>query len=634
MHRLPTAAFCCLLGQAAAQDDPRLAWLSAHAIPLASIDPAHDDFDDLEPLRAVLGDARIVQLGEPSHGDGTAFLAKTRLVRFLHERMGFDVLAFESGLYGCSVAWQRLRAGGDAAEAMSAGVFPIWMQSAQVKPLADYLAATAKGPRPLELCGFDCQFTGTATAEQLAPDLRKVLYSLLPPVDSSTRPVLEQLAARMDQLAEVPAADREPALAALTAFADGLARADVAAALAPGTAAFWQQLAKSWRAYAAYTWNPEKGALAAQFNPRDAQMADNLLWLARTAYPERKILVWAATMHIQRNPDTIDTRSRDLDYTGVRPMGHLVAAALGERVFTLGFVAYEGRAGLPWGTPWAIPPAPADSLEDLCVRAKLGDAIVPFRGLPEGHWLRQPLVARPLGYSPMVADWTRVLDGVVFHRVMKPSRMRHGDEEIAAAQDLVAMLEARWQRVEALAAAGNAWVDKQTFVGEFQTWRDIREPDAGGIAAEQQRVRDWVGKRGGQPAFEWRAQQLLAAMAEACGDRAGAQAALAKAIAAYPDTDCADPMRYSQFQHLVNQQAGWIGDAEGTDKAIDYVVGLLQQDPRMRYFFPVPWRERLTAARYQAMVGRVRRAYEERSQRLPRFADEARRFAGELGAVK
>src|SRR6266699_3115844 len=82
---------------AAPAEDARVAWLADHAIRMRTLDASEDDFGDLEPLRATLKGVRVVMLGEQSHGDGTAFVAKTRLIRFLHERMGFDVLAFESG---------------------------------------------------------------------------------------------------------------------------------------------------------------------------------------------------------------------------------------------------------------------------------------------------------------------------------------------------------------------------------------------------------------------------------------------------------------------------------------------------------------------------------------------------------
>src|SRR5260370_1064257 len=79
-----------------ADEVDRIAWLKSHAAALRSIDPSDSDFSDLEPIRSAIGEARIVMLGEQTHGDGVTFHAKTRLIRFLHEQCGFDVLAFES----------------------------------------------------------------------------------------------------------------------------------------------------------------------------------------------------------------------------------------------------------------------------------------------------------------------------------------------------------------------------------------------------------------------------------------------------------------------------------------------------------------------------------------------------------
>ena len=68
---------------AAAADDAHVAWLAKNAVRLRSIDPADREFADLAPLKKVLDGVRIVQLGEPTHGDGAAFLARTRLIEFL-----------------------------------------------------------------------------------------------------------------------------------------------------------------------------------------------------------------------------------------------------------------------------------------------------------------------------------------------------------------------------------------------------------------------------------------------------------------------------------------------------------------------------------------------------------------------
>jgi erythromycin esterase-like protein len=63
-------------------------------------------FADLEFLRQEIGSARIVFLGEPTHGEGNVFEAKARLVQFLQQRMGFTTLGMESGFYEMHKAQQ------------------------------------------------------------------------------------------------------------------------------------------------------------------------------------------------------------------------------------------------------------------------------------------------------------------------------------------------------------------------------------------------------------------------------------------------------------------------------------------------------------------------------------------------
>jgi len=77
-----------------------------------------------------------------------------------------------------------------------------------------------------------------------------------------------------------------------------------------------------------------------------------------------------------------------------------------------------------------LDPPEEGSLEDLMEKAGLENAIVDFRGAgPALSWLGRPMVARPLGYAQMEADWTTVLDGMVFNKTMAQSTRADAPEE-------------------------------------------------------------------------------------------------------------------------------------------------------------------------------------------------------------
>jgi len=73
------------------------AWLRANVAPLRSVDPDDDDFSDLEPLREIVGDARVVAIGESTHRIHEFYQVRHRLTRFLVSRLGFSAFVMESG---------------------------------------------------------------------------------------------------------------------------------------------------------------------------------------------------------------------------------------------------------------------------------------------------------------------------------------------------------------------------------------------------------------------------------------------------------------------------------------------------------------------------------------------------------
>lgn len=412
----------------------RVAFLRQHAVPIRTIDPDDDDFADLMPLKAAIGGARVVALGEQSHGDGATFLAKDRLIRFLHREMGFDVLAWESGLFDCWRVNEALRAGRDAEDAGQVGVFTIFSNSGHVVPVFEYAQRSLGTSRPLEIAGFDVQFSGQATGEALREHVRS-FFARVDPLLAGDRAAVGDVAP-LDWLlaqlrAETPGGSVEEVQAARDAVAKLIAaldqrRTEFERTYSRREIALTRRALENLLAFDEVRRQRPSGPRdPSATNLRDRGMAENLAWLADEYYPDRKIIVWAASFHLMRNAAAIDVIDGRLSYATTVPMGDGVHAALKDDYYSIMFIAAEGRAGAWHFGPRDLAPAPDDALEDLFRRTGNAFAFLDFRGarrVPAGAWLRDPgLVARPLGYAPMRCDWTEVFDAVVFTRTMFPS---------------------------------------------------------------------------------------------------------------------------------------------------------------------------------------------------------------------
>jgi erythromycin esterase len=75
-------------------------WLQKTAIPIKYVQ-AGNGFSDLQPLKKLLSDVRIVGLGEATHGTREFFQFKHRMFEFLVMELGFTVFTIESGYSGC-----------------------------------------------------------------------------------------------------------------------------------------------------------------------------------------------------------------------------------------------------------------------------------------------------------------------------------------------------------------------------------------------------------------------------------------------------------------------------------------------------------------------------------------------------
>ncbi len=389
-------------------------WIAERAVPLRGIDPAEPSLDDLEPLRAAIGDARLVLLGEQTHGEGSTFLGKTRLVRFLHERMGFDVLAMESGLFACERAGDGIRGGAPARDAVSGAVFEVWAESEEFRPMVDYLGASARTRAPLELTGFDMQLTGRRSREELPAALRSAAALAPAELGAFFGPLGKLLESPTKAFRKVPAKERE----AFAAAAAELERRLAARGDAEG--AFLAQVVRSTAVDARFLWDVDfEKPVPEVMNRRDAQMAENLLWLMSDRYRGRKVVAWAATSHVSRRRDLVE---RPLPDPEMMPMGQRLREELGEAAYVVAFTSGAGRVGSVFSSPWDLAPGRRGSFEDHAERTGLAAFFLDLRRNAPGSWLERPVKARPMGQTTMTAPWPRLVDAFVFVRTAAPSR--------------------------------------------------------------------------------------------------------------------------------------------------------------------------------------------------------------------
>lgn len=406
--------------------DARVAWLQQHARTIRSIAPEDTNFTDLEFLREILQGVRIVLLGEGDHGGGSDVLAHTRITKFLHERMGFDVVAFEAGLHSTSAAWRALQTEMQPREALLKGVFGIFGRSAQAEDMIRYLSVRARTSRPLEVTGFDSQLTGTA-ATTLLPELQdflrqRAVASVLTDSQAVATRVLAGIMDRSfarDRSTLPSAAEQSRTIEALRQTA-----LDIEGRASDAEAQFWAQVLRSTATQVGLLLdNLRTGDNRNYTSGRDRQMAENLNWLVNTKYAGRKVVVWAHTSHVMRSPEAT-TPGRIVGYT----MGEGVWRALGRESFAIGFTSYIGT------THWLTVPDeydqdvipgqhPAVDFETLMDAAGHEIGFVDLRAARQrGDWIGGRFVASPLYLMPEEAEWSRALDALFFIRTQQPRR--------------------------------------------------------------------------------------------------------------------------------------------------------------------------------------------------------------------
>jgi erythromycin esterase-like protein len=143
---------------------PVTLWMKRSARPFDTCTPS-EKIQDLRALRDLVGNARIVALGEGTHGTREFFQLKHRITQYLATDMGFTVFAIEANL---PEAWKVndyvLGGPGDPRALLDGMYFWTW-NTEEVLEMVEWMRhfnASKRGR--IEFTGFDMQTPDTAAA--------------------------------------------------------------------------------------------------------------------------------------------------------------------------------------------------------------------------------------------------------------------------------------------------------------------------------------------------------------------------------------------------------------------------------------------------------------------------------------
>jgi len=316
-------------------DDNELKLILENTNPISSISPTYTNFDDLLFLEDILQDKRVVILGETGHRDGLAFKAKVRLIKYLHEQLGYNLIAFEGatpfGMFRVSESIERDNTLENVLQQFRIGLYGGWSRSLEFQELAKYVGNRFDS---LLVIGIDNNFNSSFFPRRF-PLLLDQWYDLA----NSTEINYDEFVENYDRIVTTPDLfgdqSSEQVISDIHSIRNIVNNHVETSSLRKDY--INRELDNLLSFIAEFQVDIETGIAL-----RDRQMAENLFWAMDNYYPEENVIIWTANFHGAKNLYQAIYAEGDDFYQRMITTGQHIADKYGEEnVYSIAFTSSE-----------------------------------------------------------------------------------------------------------------------------------------------------------------------------------------------------------------------------------------------------------------------------------------------------
>lgn len=285
-------------------------WLRQHAHVLRSSEWT-SDASDLAPLRAMIGDAQVVGLGDGTHGTHEFYTTKLRVIDFLVREMDFDVIAFEGPFATMNDLNAYVQTGTGDPRAilrdMAVRLRYLFWNTEEILALVEWMREynAHRGDQPaIEIAGADL-YDHIEASKDVVAYLRTVDPAAATQAENEYKCVKD-----------IPVSG---------ACHDPVARVHASLVARAGEGRAYHDAVQAARVVL---------QLHEGVSGRDRSMAINTLWMREHRGTSGKVIYWAHNEHVTKGPS-------ELGFTD-RPAGEYLERELGTRYFSVATMTAAG----------------------------------------------------------------------------------------------------------------------------------------------------------------------------------------------------------------------------------------------------------------------------------------------------